>query len=139
MKKEIEYLSILKTTLLFLCLLMIFKTLVVQFSIFKDYILNKEFSDYDYDNQQIIMLIIAYSPIFIMFIISFILKIRFRFSWKVLMLNLCLSIIFYNIIHRKVFIFFSITDSNILNSMLCLAFFSICVFYLDKSVIVKKD
>lgn len=137
MKKEIEYLSILKTTLLFLCLLMIFKTLIAQYYILRNFILEEEVSDFHIYEMRLFLM--SYVPLFTLIIISIFIKIRFKMSWMSVSLSLLFSIFSYSLIHRKIISFLSITDSGILNSILGLGFFSIIGFYLIKSILVKKD
>ena len=133
----------LRIILILFSIIMIYRTLILQAYILKDFILQERIGD-DLSIEEIHkwewrLFIIAGLPMLAFCFSSIVIKEKLKLKWSSMVVYILITLVLYREIYRKLLVFFSVTPFNAINSLLSLLFFTTCLYYIGNAFLKEEN
>ena len=133
----------LRIVLILFSIIMIYRTLILQVYILKDFILQEGIGDdlsiEDIRKWEWRLFIIAGLPMLAFCFSSIVIKEKLKLKWSSMVVYILITLVLYREIYRKLLVFFSVTPFNVINSLLSLLFFTTCLYYIGNALLKEEN
>ena len=133
----------LRIVLILFSIIMIYRTLILQVYILKDFILQEGIGDdlsiEDIRKWEWRLFIIAGLPMLAFCFSSIVIKEKLKLKWSSMVVYILITLVLYREIYRKLLVFFSVTSFNVINSLLSLLFFTTCLYYIGNALLKEEN